>query len=128
MPPMIGSRLLQRGVDFIFEHHRQSSVDVLPQGFLMHSISIQLDGPSKVEVWCGEKRTRVTLRRGDMTIAPYRFSLAGAHVEPCEFLQLHLSPSVIDRAASGVGRPLGIVPVLGAVDSLAEQTIYQLEE
>jgi AraC family transcriptional regulator len=93
----------------------------------MHSISIQLDGPSKAEVWCGEKRTRVTLRRGDMTIAPYRFSIEGAYVEPCEFLQLHLSPSVIDRAAGEVERPV-IVPVLGAVDSLAEQTIYQLEE
>ncbi len=94
----------------------------------MHSISIQLDGPSKVEVWCGEKRTPVTLRRGDMTIAPYRFSIDGAYVEPCEFLQLHLSSSVINRAASQVGRPPAIVPVVGAVDSLAEQTIYQLEE
>ena len=94
----------------------------------MHSISIQLDGPSKVEVWCGGKSTRVTLRRGDMTIAPYRFSIDGAYVEACEFLQLHLNPSVIDRAASEVGRMPAIVPVLGAVDSLAEQTIYQLEE
>jgi len=124
---MIGSGLLQ-SVDFILEHHRKSSTAVLPQSFLMHSISIQLDGPSKVEVWCGEKRTRVTLRRGDITIAPYRFSIDGAYVEPCEFLQLHLSPSVIERAASEVGRPPAIVPVLGAVDSLAEQTIYQLEE
>jgi AraC family transcriptional regulator len=127
MSRMIGSRLLQRGVDFRFEHHRQSSIAVLPQSFLMHSISIQLAGPSKVEVWCGEKRTRVTLRRGDMTIAPYRYSIDGAYVEPCEFLQLHLSPSVIDRA-SEVGGPPAIVPVLGVVDSLAEQTIYQLEE
>ena len=127
MPPMIRSRLLQRG-DFIFEHHRQSGVAVLPQSFLMHSISIQLDGPSKVEVSCGERRTRVTLRRGDMTIAPYRFSIDGANVEPCEFLQLHLSPSVIVRAAGEVGRPPTIVAVLGAVDPLAEQTIYQLEE
>ena len=127
MSRMIGSGLLQ-SVDFILEHHRKSSTAVLPQSFLMHSISIQLDGPSKVEVWCGEKRTRVTLRRGDITIAPYLFSIDGAYVEPCEFLQLHLSPSVIDRAASEVGRPPAIVPVLGAVDSLAEQTIYQLEE
>lgn len=127
MMSRIGNRLLQ-GIDFIFEHHRQSSLAVLPQSFLMHSISIQLDGPSKVEVWCGEKRTRVTLRRGDMTIAPYRFSIDGAYVEPCEFLQLHLSPSVIDRVVSEVGRAPAIVPVLGAVDSLAEQTIYQLEE
>ena len=127
IPPIIESKLLQP-VDFIFEHHRQSGAAVLPQSFLMHSISIQLDGPSKVEVWCGEKRTRVTLRRGDMTIAPYRFAIDGAYVEPCEFLQLHLSPSVIDRAAGKVGTPPAIVPVLGAVDSLAEQTIYQLEE
>jgi AraC family transcriptional regulator len=63
-----------------------------------------------------------------MTIAPYRFSIDGAYIEPCEFLQLHLCPSVIDHAASEVGRPAAIVPVLGAVDSLAEQTIYQLEE
>jgi AraC family transcriptional regulator len=125
---MIGSRVLQRGVDFIFEHHRQSSIAGLPQSFLMHSISIQLNGPSKVEVWCGEKRTRVTLRRGDMTIAPYRSSIDGAYVEPCEFLQLHLSPSVIKRAAGELGRTPAIVPVLGAVDSLAEETIYQLEE
>jgi AraC family transcriptional regulator len=128
MSRMIGSRLLQRGVDFTFEHHRQSSITVLPQSFLMHSISIQLDGPTKVEVWCGEKRTRVTLRRGDVTIAPYRYSIDGAYVEPCEFLQLHLSPSLINRAAGEVGRLPAIVPVLGAVDSLAEQTIYQLEE
>jgi AraC-like DNA-binding protein len=94
----------------------------------MHSISIQLDGPSKVEVWSGGRSARVTLRRGDMTIAPYRYSIDGAYVEPCEFLQLHLSHSVIERAANEVGRPPAIVPVLGAVDSLAEQTIYQLEE
>jgi hypothetical protein len=127
MSQITGSKLL-RGVDFIFEHHRQSSIAVSPQSFLMHSISIQLDGPSKVEVWCDEKRARVTLRRGDMTIVPYRFSIDGAYVEPCEFLQLHLSPSVIDRTAGEVGGPPAIVPVLGAVDSLAEQTIYQLEE
>ena len=126
-PPVTGNRLLERD-DFIFEHHRQSSIAVLSQSFLMHCISIQLDGPSKVEVWCREKRNRVMLRRGDMTIVPYRFSIDRANVEPCEFLQLYLSPSVIDRAASEVGRPSAIVPVLGAVDPLAEQTIYQLEE
>src|SRR5260370_40271077 len=115
MPPMIGSGLLQPD-DFIFEHHRQSGIAVLPHSFLMHSISIQLDGPSTVEVWCGEKRTRVTLRRGDLTIAPYRFSIDGAYVEPCEFLQLHLSPSVIDRAAREVGRPPAKGPVLSEVD------------
>jgi hypothetical protein len=127
LPPMSKSRLYE-GNGFIFEHHRQSSIAILPQSFLMHSIAIQLDGSSKVEVSCGEKRTRITLRHGDLTIAPYRFSIDGAYVEPCEFLQLHLSPSLIDRAANKVGGPPAIVPVLGAVDSLAEQTIYQLEE
>ena len=127
MRPTITSRLLS-GVDFIFEHHRQSSVALLPQSFLMYAISIQLEGLSKVEVWRGENRTRVILRRGDLTIVPYRFSIDGAYVEPCEFLLLHLSPSVIDRAADKVERPAAIAPVLGAVDSLAEQTIYQLEE
>jgi len=127
MPPMSKSRLYE-GDGFIFEHSRQLAGDILPQSFLMYCLSIQLDGPSKVDVWCGEKRTRVTLRRGDMTIAPYRFSIDGALFEPCEFLQLHLSPSVINRAANKVGGPPAIVPVVGAVDSLAEQTIYQLEE
>ena len=127
MPSMFTTRLYESD-DFIFEHYRQSAITVLPQAFLMHSISIKLDGPSKVEVWCGEKRSRATLTRGDMTIAPYRFSIDGAYVEPCEFLQLYLSPSVIDRAANEVGSQAVIVPVLGAVDSLAEQTIYQLEE
>jgi len=127
MPPMIANSVLQP-FDFIFEHHRQSSIAVLPQSFLMHSISIQLAGPSNVEVWCGEKRTRVTLRRGDVTIAPYRFSIERAQIESCEFLQLDLNPAVVERAASELGDPAVIVPVLGAVDPLAEQTIYQLEE
>ena len=124
---MFTSRLYE-GDDFIFEHHRQSATTVLPQAFLMHSISIKLDGPSKVEVWYGDKRARVTLTRGDMIIAPYRFSIDGAYVEPCEFLQLYLKPSVVDRAAEQLGKPAVIAPVLAAVDPLAEQTIYQLEE
>jgi|SRR5215471_5038090 len=127
MPSMTGNRLAQPA-DFIFEHHRQSGLVVLPQSFLMHSISIQLNRSSKVEVWCGKKRTRVTLRRGDMTLAPYGFSIEGAYVEPGEFLQLHLNPDVTNRVAGEVGRPATLAPVLGAVDSLAEQTIYQLEE
>ncbi len=127
MPPMFTSRLYE-GDNFIFEHCRQSAVEVLPQAFLMYSISIKVNGPSNVEVWCGEKRSRLTLTRGDMTIAPYRFSIDGAQIESCEFLQLYLNPAVVDRAANELGNPAVIVPVLGAVDPLAEQTIYQLEE
>jgi AraC family transcriptional regulator len=121
-------RSVYEGSDFIFEHYRQSESNILPQAFLMYSISIKVDGPSEVEVWCGEMRSRLTLTRGDMTIAPYRFSIDGAYVGPCELLQLHLKPSVVDRVANELGRQAAIVPVLGAVDPLAEQTIYQLEE
>ena len=96
----------------------------------MHSISVVLDGPSKVEINCAEKLTQQRLTRGDMTIAPYQFSIEGAQVEACEFLQLWLNPSIIDRAAKELGLDEGValVPVLGVVDPLAEQTIYQLEE
>jgi len=56
------------GEGFIFEHQRQLAIDILPQSFLMYSISIKVDGPSEVEVSCGEKRSRLTLTRGDMTL------------------------------------------------------------
>jgi len=120
--------MLYEGEGFIFEHQRQLAIDILPQGFLMYSISIKVDGPSEVEVRCGEIRSRLTLTRGDITIAPYRFSIDGAYVGPCELLQLHLKPAVVDRVANELGTQAAIVPVLGAVDPLAEQTIYQLEE
>jgi AraC family transcriptional regulator len=127
MPPMSKSRVYE-GEGYIFEHRRQLASEILPQSFLMYSISVKVDGPSKVEVWCGEMRNRLTLTRGDMTIAPYRFSIDGAYVGPCELLHLHLKPSVVDRVANELGKQAVIVPVLGAVDPLAEQTIYQLEE
>ena len=70
------------------------------------------------------------MSRGDVIIIPDRFSIEGAHVEACEFLQLCLNPSVVERAAKelGLGDHVELAPVLGVVDPLAEQTIYQLEE
>jgi len=96
----------------------------------MCSILIKLDGPSNVEINCGEKLMRRQLSRGDMIIIPDRFSIEGAHVEACEFLQLCLNPSVVERSANelGLGDHVELAPVLGVVDPLAEQTIYQLEE
>ena len=96
----------------------------------MHSILVMLDGPSNVEINCDGKLTRQKLTRGDVTIVPYRFSIEGARVEPCEFLQLWLKPSVIDRAARELGfdNRVELAPVVGVVDPLAEQTIHQLEE
>ncbi len=114
--------------DFTFEHCRQSAIVIPPQSFLLYSISIMVDGPAQLEVRCDEEHTRTILRRGDMIVAPYRLSIAGGQVGPCEFLQLHLKPSLIDRAAEELGSEATIVPVLGAVDPLAEQTVYQLDE
>ena len=116
--------------DFTFEHYRQPAFALLPQAFLMCSILIKLDGPSNVEINCGEKLTRRQLSRGDVIIIPDRFSVEGAHVEACEFLQLCLNPSVVERSAKelGLGDHVELAPVLGVVDPLAEQTIYQLEE
>ena len=70
------------------------------------------------------------MTQGDVTIVPYRFSLEGAHVEACEFLEVCLQPSIVDRAAKelGLGNHFELVPVLGVVDPLVEETIYQLEE
>ena len=115
---------------FTFEHHRQPAFSILPQVFLVYSIFIKLDGPSQVEINCGEKLTRRRLTRGDMTLVPYRFSLEGAHIEACEFLEVCLQPSIVDRAATelGLGNHIELVPVLGVVDPLVEETIYQLEE
>jgi AraC family transcriptional regulator len=116
--------------DFTFEHYRQPAFALLPQAFLMCSILIKLDGPSNVEINCGEKLTRRQLSRGDMIMIPDRFSIEGAHVEACEFLQLYLNPSLVERSAKelGLGDQVELTPVLGVVDPLAEQTIYQLEE
>ena len=129
LPPRFSTSSYQAD-GFTFEHHRQPAFAVLPQTFLMHSISVMLDGPSKVEINYGERLTRQRLTRGDVTIVPYRFSIEAAHVEACEFLQLWLKPSVIDRAAKELGfdRGVDLAPVFGVVDPLAEQTIYQLEE
>jgi AraC family transcriptional regulator len=128
MLPPIFSTSSDQWDGFIFEHHRQPEFALLPQSFLMHSVSIKLDGPSVIQFNCGDKRSQRSLTRGDLTIVPYGFTLDGASVEACEFLQLYIKPSVIDRAAKGVVSQAAIAPVLGVVDPLAEQTIYQLEE
>ena len=128
-PPIFSASSYPAG-DFTFEHYRQPAFALLPQAFLMCSILIKLDGPSNVEINCGEKLTRWQLSRGDVIIIPDRFSIEGAHVEACEFLQLCLNPSVVQRSAKelGLGEHVELAPVLGVVDPLAEQTIYQLEQ
>jgi hypothetical protein len=129
LPPLFSAISYQADA-FTFEHHRQPAFSILPQAFLVYSIAIKLDGPSQVEINCGEKLTRRTLTQGDVTIVPYRFSLEGAHVEACEFVEVCLQPSIVDRAAEelGLGDHIELVPVLGVVDPLVEETIYQLEE
>jgi len=129
LPPIFSASSYPAG-DFTFEHYRQPAFALLPQAFLMCSILIKLDGPSNVEINCGEKLTRWQLSRGDVIIIPDRFSIEGAHVEACEFLQLCLNPSVVQRSAKelGLGEHVELAPVLGVVDPLAEQTIYQLEQ
>jgi AraC family transcriptional regulator len=129
LPPIFSTSSYPAG-DFTFEHYRQPAFALLPQAFLMCSILIKLDGPSNVEINCGEKLTRRQLSRGDVIIIPDRFSIEGAHVEACEFLQLCLNPSVVERSAKelGLGDHVELEPVLGVVDPLAEQTIYQLEQ
>ena len=83
-----------------------------------------------MEINCGDKLTRRQWARGDVIIIPDRFSIEGAHVEDCEFLQLCLNPTRVDRSAKelGLGDHVQLAPVLGVVDPLAEQTIYLLEE
>jgi hypothetical protein len=129
LPPIFSTSSFPAG-NFTFEHYRQPTFALLPQSFLMCSILIKLDGPSNVEINCGDKVTRRQLSRGDVIIIPDRFSIEGAHVEACEFLQLCLNPSVVERSAKelGLGEHVELAAVLGVVDPLAEQTIYQLEE
>ena len=129
LPPIFSVSSYPAG-DFTFEHYRQPAFALLPQAFLMCSILIKLDEPSNIEINCGEKLTRRQLSRGDVIIIPDRFSIEGAHVEACEFLQLCLNPSVVQRSAKelGLDEPVKLAPVLGVVDPLAEQTIYQLEQ
>src|SRR6476661_3856913 len=129
LPPIFSTSSYPAG-DFTFEHYRQPAFALLPQTFLMCSILIKLDGPSNVEINCGEKLTRRQLWRGDVIIIPDRFSIQGAYIEACEFLQLCLNPSVVERSAKELrlGDHVELAPVLGVVDPLAEQTIYQLEQ
>src|ERR1700752_5184777 len=129
LPPIFSASSYPAG-DFTFEHYRQPAFVLLPQAFLMCAILLKLDGPSNVEINCGEKLTRRQLSRGDVIIIPDRFSIEGAYVEACEFLQLCLNPLVVERSAKELrlDEQVKLAPVLGVVDPLAEQTIYQLEE
>jgi AraC family transcriptional regulator len=95
----------------------------------MYSISVALDGPSKMEVKLGGKTYRQSWTRGDVTIAPYRFTLEGAWAEPCEFIQVHLRPSFLERMARDAHTErVEIVPCLGVPDSLAAQTVNGMME
>ena len=128
LPPMFATSSYQWN-DFTLERHRQSAFAALPQTFLMYAVSITLYGPSSVEITYGQKHARRKLMRGDLSIAPYRFSIDGAYLDDCELLQLCLQPSVVTRAGRelGLGDEVELVPVLGVVDPLLEQTIYELE-
>ena len=64
-----------------------------------------------------------------MNVAPYCFSIEGAYAEACEFIQVHLRPSVVERAAGGGNADrVEIVPCFGVVDPLAAQTVNSLLE
>ena len=128
LPPVFSSRSDEWG-EFILEHHRQPAFKLPPQSFLTYVISVKLDGPSSVEIRWGGKTYRQSCTRGDVCVAPYRFSIEGAQVEACEFIQVHLRPSVIERAARGGSADrVEIVPCLGGVDPLAAQTVNSLLE
>lgn len=128
LPPLFSSRA-DGWDDFILEHHRQPAFELPPQTFLMYSILVKLDGPSNIEVKLGGKTYRQSFARGDVCIAPYRFTIEGARAEACEFIQVHLRPSVLEQAATGGHADrVEIVPCLGVVDPLAAQTIGSLLE
>ena len=128
LPPLFSSGSYEWD-DFILEHHRQPAFELPPQTFLMYSISVKLDGPSNIEVKLGGKTYRQSFARGDVCIAPYRFTIEGARAEACEFIQVYLRPSVVEQAATGGHADrVEIVPCLGVVDPLAAQTIGSLLE
>jgi AraC family transcriptional regulator len=113
--------------EWILEHHRQPAYELPPQSFLMYSISVMLDGPSNIEVKLGGKTYRQSCTLGDVSIAPYRFSMEGALADPCEFIQVHLRPSFVERVAGDANTErVEIVPCLGVLDPLAAQTVNGL--
>ena len=115
--------------EWILEHHRQPAHELPPQTFLMYSISVVLDGPSNIEVRLGGKTYRQSCTRVDVSVAPHRFSIEGARAEPCEFIQVHLRPSFVERVAGEAHiERVEIVPCLGVLDPLAAQTINGLLE
>ncbi|HEX8139552.1 MAG TPA: hypothetical protein VF544_18480 [Pyrinomonadaceae bacterium] len=95
----------------------------------MYSIAVILDGPSNIEVKLDGKTYRQSCMHGDVCIAPFRFSLTGARAEPCEFIQVHLRPSFVERVAGDAHTErVEIVPCLGVPDPLAAQTVNGLLE
>ena len=121
------NRLLEHD-EFSFERVQLSALSILPQCFLQHSISILVDASAEIEIKLGEYCTSVILWRGDMIIAPYRFSIDGGNASRSEFLRVDLNPRLVERIAAELGSNAEIAPVLGAVDPLAEQTVYELDE
>ena len=87
-----------------------------------------MDTSAEIEIKLGEYCAPVTLWRGDMIVAPYRFPIDGGTASRSEFLRVHLNPPLVERVAAELGSTAQIAPVLGAVDPLAEQTVYQLDE
>lgn len=130
MPHPIFSTGSDEWEDFTFEHRQQVAFALLPQSFYLHAIYVNLKGPSTVEISYGGKRRRRRLGRGDVCIAPSHLTIDGAYVAGCDFLQLWVNPSVVDRASKAleVGDDFALAPVFGAVDPLIEQTICLLEE
>jgi AraC family transcriptional regulator len=95
----------------------------------MYGISVKLDGPSSAEFKWGGKTYCQSFTRGDVSVAPCGFSIEGAYAEACEFIHVHLRPSVIERATGGDNADrVEIVPCLGVVDPLAAQTAISLLE
>lgn len=128
LPPVFSSRS-EEWDEFILEYHAQPAFELLPQSFLMYGISVKLDGPSNVEIKRCGKTYRQSCTRGDVCIAPYRFSIEGVDAEAGDFIQVHLRPSVVERAAGGDNaNRVEIVPCFGVVDPLAAQTVHSLLE
>jgi AraC family transcriptional regulator len=116
------------GGGFVLEHHRQPAFVVPPLSSTVYGVSVALTGPFKLELTRGGKPHRYRLRRGDVCVFPYGFSVDGASVEACEFLLLCLQPWAVERAAAGfvsAGRP-EIAPRIGAADPLAAQMLGDL--
>jgi AraC family transcriptional regulator len=128
LPPVFSSRS-DKWDEFILEYHRQPAFELQPQSFLMYGVSVKLDGPSNAEIKWGGKTYCQSSTRGDVSVVPCRFGIEGAYAEACEFIQVQLQPSVIERATGGDNADrVEIVPCFGVADPLAAQTVISLFE